>query len=134
MRKRVNEAFAVCAADGEHVLDMEVLAVDSFGIVAAGVHLITYVMTSDGRKYWIQRSSKNKATFPGELGSTASSSLISSELPLDGVAREADEEAEIPETYTRANVKACGTVSYYMWEYNDGRPGSWPHVQYNYET
>ena len=50
MRKRGDEAFAVCAADGEHVLDMEVLAVDSFGIVAAGVQLITYVMTGDGRK------------------------------------------------------------------------------------
>ena len=52
MRKHVHEAFAVCAADGEHVLDMEVLEVNSFGIVAAGVHLITYVMTSGGRKYW----------------------------------------------------------------------------------
>ena len=54
MRKRVNEAFAVYAVDGEHVLDMEFRAVESFGIVVTGVHLITYVMTSDGRKYWIQ--------------------------------------------------------------------------------
>lgn len=133
MRKRANEPFAVCAADGEHVLDMEVLAVDSFGIVAPGVHLITYVMTSDGRKYWIQRRSKNKSTFPGMLDSTAAGNLISTEVPLDGMAREADEEAGIPETYTRANIKACGTVSYHMSKCNDGRPGSSPHVQYNYE-
>ena len=133
MRKRANEPFAVCAADGEHVLDMEVLAVDSFGIVASGVHLITYVMTSDGRRYWIQRRSKNKATFPGMLDSTASGNLISTESPLDGMAREAEEEAGIPEKYTRENIKACGTVSYHMSNCNDGRPGSLPHVQYNYE-
>ena len=34
---------------------------------------------------------------------------------------------------TRANVKAYGTVSYHISECNDGRPGSLPHVQYNYE-
>ena len=67
------------------------------------------------------------------LDSTAAGNLTSTESPLEGMAREADEEAGIPETYTRANVKACGTVSYHMSERNDGRPGSLPHVQYNYE-
>ena len=129
MRKRVNEAFVVCAADGKRVLDMEAFAVDSFGIVAAGVHFTTYVMTGDGRKYWIQRRPKNKPTFPGMLDSTASRNVILSEVPLVGMAREVDEEAGIPEKYTLANIKACGTVSYHMSECNDGRPGSLPHVR-----
>ena len=133
MRKRANEALAVYAPDREHVLDMEVLAVDSFGIVASSVHLITYVITAEGRKYWIQRRAKDKPTFPGMLDSTAAGNLISTEEPLDGMVRENEEEAGIPQCYTRANIKACATVSYQMSKCNDGRPGSLPHLQYNYE-
>ena len=68
------------------------------------------------------------------LNSTASGNLVSCEVLLAGMAREADEEAGIPETYTRANVEACGIVSYNMSERNDGRPGSLPDVQYCYEV
>ena len=133
MCKRANEPYAVWAEDGEHLMDMEVLAVDSFGIVGKGVHLIAYAMTKNGLKYWIQRRSRMKSTYPGMLDSTAAGNLLSNEKPLNGMVREAAEEAGIDEGYARANIKACGTVSYQMSKCYDGRAGSLPHVQFNYE-
>ena len=34
---------------------------------------------------------------------------------------------------TQADVKACRAIFYHMSERNDGRPGSLPHVRYNYK-
>ena len=134
MRKRTDEAFAVCVADGEHILDMEVLAVDSFGIVAAGVHLITYVMTRGGRKYWVQRRSKNKTTFPSVLDSTASGNYYRVRYGLMVWRKRLMKKLESQKHVdTQANVKACRAIFYHMSERNDGRPGSLPHMQYNCE-
>ena len=52
---------------------------------------------------------------------------------MDCIVREAVEEVAIPESYTRENVRACGTLSYQMDRTDDGREGCQHQVQYLYE-
>ena len=53
LRKLKNELFAAYSADGQHVLDMDGCAVDKFGTKAFGVHMIGYVDTTEGWRYWV---------------------------------------------------------------------------------
>ncbi|KAF1994402.1 hypothetical protein P154DRAFT_527115 [Amniculicola lignicola CBS 123094] len=132
-RTLYNEYLPVRSNSGEYMLDMDLAGVDLFGIVTAGVMLTAYVRTPQGPKYWVQRRSAFKPTFPNMLDTTVGSNLASGERPIDKVVLRALEEASIPEAYTRANIVACGTLTYQMVETNDGRPGSQSHTQYVYE-
>jgi hypothetical protein len=76
----------------------------------------------------------SKKVYPGTLDTTAAGSLRSGEMPIDGMIREATEEAGIPEEYSRANIKSCGSVTYQVAATNDGTPGCQHHVQFAYET
>ena len=60
-------------------------------------------------------------------------SLRSGEKPIDCIVREAAEGASIPESYTRENVRACGTLSYQIDRTDDGRGGCQHQVQYIYK-
>jgi isopentenyldiphosphate isomerase len=133
LQKWANEVMPLYSSTGEHVLDMDLVGVDQFGIVTYGVHLTAYVETSEGRMYWVPRRSKTKSTFPGMLDNSVAGNLISTERPIDGIVREVAEEAGISEEYTRANIRACGTVTYQMSETNAGDPGTQHHTQYVYE-
>ncbi len=133
LRKWANELFPVYSSKGEHVLDMDGCGVDLFGIINFAVHFIAYVNTKDGLKFWIPRRSKTKTSYPGMLDNTVGGSLSSGERPIDCIVREAAEEGALPESYTRENVRACGTLSYQMSQTDDGRPGCQHQVQYLYE-
>lgn len=85
-------------------------------------------MISDEHKYWIQWRSKNKLTFSDILDSTAADNLILTEISLNSMMREADEEAEISETYIWANIKVCRTVFYHMSKCNNSQSDSSLHV------
>jgi 8-oxo-dGTP pyrophosphatase MutT (NUDIX family) len=61
-------------------------------------------------------------TFPGMLD-TVGGSLRSGEKPIDCIVRECLEKASIPEPYTRAYIKSCGTLSYQMTQTDVGEPG-----------
>ena len=96
--------------------------------------MIAYVNTKEeGRKFWVPRRSRTKMSYPGMLDNTVGGSLKSGEKPIDCIVREAAEEGAIPESYTRENVRACGTLSYQMDRTDDGRPGCQHQVQYLYE-
>ncbi|KAL1651319.1 hypothetical protein SLS58_000658 [Diplodia intermedia] len=131
--KWCGELFPVYAAGGEHVLDLDGCGVDAFGIVNFGCHLIAYVMTQDGLKYWVPRRAKTKMSYPGMLDNTVGGSLTSGEKPLDCIVREAAEEASLPEDYTRSNIISCGALSYQMSQTDDGQPGCQHQVQYLFE-
>ncbi|ORY12929.1 NUDIX hydrolase domain-like protein [Clohesyomyces aquaticus] len=128
-----NELFPVYFSSGSHILDLDGAGVDAFGIVNCGCHFIAYVTTSECRKYWVPRRAKTKMSFPGMLDNTVGGSLRSAEKPLDCIVREAEEEAGLPVQYTRAHIKACGTLSYQMSQTVDGKLGCQHHVQYVYE-
>jgi hypothetical protein len=91
---------------------MDNCAVGSIGIIPYGVFLTAYVLTETGTKYWAQKWSMSKKEYPGTLDITATGSLRSGEMPFDGVIREAVEEVDIPEPYSRANIQSCGSVAY----------------------
>ena len=114
---------------------MDGCSVDLFGIVNFGVHMIAYVDTKEGRKFWVARRAKMKMkmSYPGLLDNTVGGGLRSGEKPVDCVVREAAEEGAIPEAYTREHVRACGTLSYQMDRTDDGREGCQHQVQFLYE-
>ena len=71
--------------------------------------------------------------FPGMLNNSVGGSVSSEEKPVDCIVRETREEAGVPEEYTRAHVKPCGTLSYQMTQTDRGEPGCQHQLQYLYE-
>ncbi|TAQ85571.1 hypothetical protein B7494_g6123 [Chlorociboria aeruginascens] len=134
LKKWTDELCAVRAGDGDHVLNMSLMGSGMLGIIVPGVQLIiAWTETEKGRLYWLQRRSARKNVHPGKLDVTAGGNFAAGERPIDGIVREASEEASIPEDYTRAHIQACGTITYHLATNGDGSPGSQPHVQYTYE-
>lgn len=134
LKNWANELFPVYATDGEHVLDFDGVGVDLFGVVNYSVHMLGWVTTKNGvKKYWVPRRSMTKMSYPGMLDNTVGGSLSSGEKPIDCIIRECEEEISLDPAYTRANIKACGTVSYQMTKTDRGEPGCQLQVQYLYE-
>jgi hypothetical protein len=75
----------------------------------------------------------SKKVYIGTLDTTAAGSLHSGEMPINGMIKEAAEETGIPEEYSRANIKLCGSVTYRVAATNDEKPGCQHHVQFTYE-
>lgn len=117
-----DELFPVYAANGEHVLDMDGCGVDLFGVVNFAVHMLAFVNTKDGLRFWVPRRSKTKMSYPGMLDNTVGGSLSSGERPIDCIVRESAEETSFPEDYIRDNIQACGTLSYQMSRTDNGEP------------
>lgn len=127
------ELFSVHSADGEHVLDMSILGSGFFGVVCSGVSLIAWTRSAGERKYWVQKRAMTKLVFPGKLDSAVGGNIRNGESPLQAMMREAMEEASIPEEYSKAHLKACGTISYHLTFDIDGSPASCPHILYAFE-
>ena len=104
-----------------------------FGIINYSVHMLAYVHTKDGFRYWVARRSKTKTTYPGMLDSIVGSSLRSRERPIDCIVREIRRRRFLAENYIRANINACGIIFYQMSRTDDGRPGFQHQIQYLYE-
>lgn len=128
-----DELFPIYTSEGEHVLDLDGAGVDAFGIVNFACHMIGYVKTESGLKYWVPRRARTKRSFAGMLDNTVGGSLRTGESPLDCIVRETAEEAGLPEEITRASIKACGALSFTMTQTDDGLPGCQHQVQYLYE-
>ena len=133
LRKWSNELFPVYSSDNVHVMDINRCGLDLFGIVTFGVHLIAYVQTEKGCRYWVPRRSKAQMRYPGMLDNTIGGCLSSDESPIDCIVRACTEKASLPEDYTRTNIKPCGTLSYQMSRTDDGKPGCQHQVQFLYE-
>ena len=81
--------------DGEHVLNMDGSGLAAFGVINFACHLIGYVMTSTGRKFWVPRRSRKKMSYPGMLDNTTGGSLNANEIPLECIVRECQEEISL---------------------------------------
>lgn len=129
-----DEMFAIYAADGEHIMNMDGMGLDGFGVVNFAVHMIGFVRGKDGStKYWVPRRAKTKATYPNMLDNTVGGSLSAGEKPIDCMVRECEEELCLDREYTRANLLPCGAASYAMDRADDGKPSCQHQVQYLYE-
>lgn len=128
-----NEAMPVYGPDGEYVLKMDGSGVDPFGIINFAVHMIGYVHTGDGTKYWVPRRAPTKMSYPNMLDNTVGGTLRAEERPLDCMIRECEEELCLDANFTRANLQACGTSTYQMTVSDNGQVGCQHQVQYLYE-
>ncbi|KAI0458857.1 NUDIX hydrolase domain-like protein [Xylaria acuta] len=86
-----------------------------FGVHTRGVHALGYRRNNDnnGVKLWISRRSPTKRTFPGMLDNTVGGGLAAGEDVLGCLAREAQEEASLPEAWVREHAQLVGTISYF---------------------
>ena len=132
-RKFYDENLRVVSSEGEHVLDIDRSGLDPFGVVSFSAHMIGFVRDGSDTRYWVPKRSATKPTVPNKLDSTVAGVVRSGEQPVDCMARKIAVEASVPEEYTRANITACGTVSYQMSITSRGNPGCQHIISYCYE-
>ncbi|KAJ8120305.1 hypothetical protein ONZ43_g2952 [Nemania bipapillata] len=85
-----------------------------FGVHTMGVHVLGFCRDNDGgMKLWIPRRSPTKQTFPGMLDNTVGGGLTADEDVVGCLAREAQEEASLPEAWVREHAKPVSTISYF---------------------
>ncbi|KAJ8131267.1 hypothetical protein O1611_g2356 [Lasiodiplodia mahajangana] len=132
-RKWRGELFRVSDANGEPVFDFDGAALDRFGVINYGVHMIGYVHGTEGTKYWVPRRSHTKSTAPNMLDNTVGGCLRAGEDPFACMIRESEEELCLKPEDTSAKLKPCGTISWSIDQNDDGSVGGQHQVQYLYE-
>ena len=78
-----NKLVPISAASGEHVLDIDGIGVDVFGIIKYSVQLLGWVNSKDGREYWVPQRFKDIESYPGKLENTVGGDLLSGEKAID---------------------------------------------------
>lgn len=132
LKRLSEEIFPVYDSNGQHVLDMDGAGLDLFGVANFSVHLIAWVNTDDGIRYWVPRRA-GRMSYPNMLDNTVGGSLGTGEAPIDCIVRECEEEICLDPAYTREHIRACGTASYQMAVNDRGSPGCQLQTQYLYE-
>lgn len=127
-----DEKFPVLGAPFPFAVDRVIAPY--FGIVSTGSQLTVFVRGEDGSVtgIWIARRAANKSTYAGMLDNAVGGAVKHSEMPFEGLLREAKEELAID---VKAAVSA-GTVSWF--NIKDARAGFdqglvEPGVQYVYD-
>ncbi|KAH8681624.1 NUDIX domain-containing protein [Xylariales sp. PMI_506] len=113
IRKWRDELWPVYDARGNLLYNVERAGAGLLGVMRYGVHMSAYVRDASaphGIKLWIPRRSKTKSNYPSMLDNTVAGGLMTGEDPLECVIREADEEANLPESLMRERCKVAGTV------------------------
>jgi hypothetical protein len=98
-RKFYNELLPVYSFNGEHVLDIDRCGLDVFGVTSYSAHLIAYVKTDAGLRYWVPKRSKTKPTVSSLLDSTVAGVVRSGERPIECRIRKVAKEASVPEEH-----------------------------------
>ena len=109
----------------EPVLLVERAAAPLLGMQQYGVHLSGLVKSADngnnddngGTKMWIARRSATKSKYPGMLDQMVAGGQPAGLGLMENVLKECMEEAGIPESLTKAGIKAAGAISYETIEY-----------------
>jgi hypothetical protein len=117
-RKWRNETFPIYTTTTNPktlLLEIERSASALFGILTSGVQLTAYTTdpVTNELKIWVARRSRKKQTYAGMLDSAAAGGLETGMAPLEGVMREAVEEASLGEGVVRRGVRCVGALSYY---------------------
>lgn len=110
-----NESWPVYGRRGELLFSVERSAVGLFGYMRYGIHLLAYVRCPSAPhsiKLWVPKRSKSKTAWPGLFDSTVAGGLMTGEDPFEGIIREAEEEASLPERFIREHARLASTVKY----------------------
>lgn len=84
------------------------------GVVRWGVHLTAYVLDASapyGINIWVARRAPDRS-YADMLDNFAAGGLMTEEAPIDGIVREATEEAGLPESLARERIRPAGVITY----------------------
>ena len=97
---------------------MERAAVTVLGVLEYGIHINGLVQEpgNEPPKMWIARRSPTKSKFPGMLDHIVAGGQPAGLGLLENCIKECEEEANIPESISRAGVQAAGAISYENYE------------------
>jgi 8-oxo-dGTP pyrophosphatase MutT (NUDIX family) len=110
-----DELYPVYGPGNELLYAVERSAASLFGIMCYGVHMTCYVSdptASYGMKIWVPRRAATKSTYAGMLDNTVAGGIAAREDPFEGLVREAEEEASLPEELVRRATTAEGSITY----------------------
>ncbi|KAF3932513.1 hypothetical protein ABW20_dc0100363 [Dactylellina cionopaga] len=130
-----SESYSMLAPDFEQIMGVNGCAVEFFGMQTRSIYMLLYVKskTDEERKIWVAKRSMFKSSYPGQLDVTIVGKIVAGERPLVAVAREAFEEASIPESYTLQHARSLGVVRYQQKKDNAGKFGCMIQNIYVYE-
>ncbi|KAI1852469.1 hypothetical protein JX266_002647 [Neoarthrinium moseri] len=115
VKKWRNEPWPVYGNNDDLLYSVERAGAGLLGVMRYGVHMNGYVKdegSAHGIKLWVPRRSETKSNYPRMLDNTVAGGLMTNEDPFECIVREADEEANLPETLMREHCKTAGTVVY----------------------
>jgi len=109
---RRNETFAVTDGwGGATLFEIDRGMIEFFGLRAYAVQLNGWRPGDDGPDLWIAKRAATKATFPGKLDNMVGGGIGAGYSASQTLAKEAQEEAGIPEALAR-RAHAAGAVRY----------------------
>ncbi|OTB08670.1 hypothetical protein M426DRAFT_316682 [Hypoxylon sp. CI-4A] len=110
-----DELWPVYGSNSEILYSAERSGTGLLGIMRYGVHMTGFVKdetASYGMKILGAQRAANKSTYPGMLDNSVAGGLMTGEDPFECIIREADEEADLPESLMRERAKFTGMVTY----------------------
>ncbi|KAI1659860.1 NUDIX hydrolase domain-like protein [Daldinia decipiens] len=110
-----NELWPVYGSNDEVLYSAERSGTGLLGIMRYGVHMTAFVKddtASYGMKILVAQRAANKSTYPNMLDNSVAGGLMTGEDPFECIIREADEEADLPESLMRERAKFIGMVTY----------------------
>lgn len=105
------EPYAVGPACGPALFTMDRGAVPPFGVRGYGVHLNGYVQDDETLRMWVGRRSPTKRTAPNKLDQLVAGGQPAGLSVAANLAKEAAEEAAIPEALIR-RARPVGAITY----------------------
>ncbi len=107
-----DESFDVRAdPDGSAVALLDRGALPAFGVQADGVHLNGFVQRGGTTLLWVARRAGHKLLDPGKLDHLVGGGVSAGLTPLQTLAKEAAEEADLPEALVRT-ARPVAIISY----------------------
>ena len=106
-----NEAYAVLGAREPFAIERSGSVL--FGMVIQGAHLTVYTDTPQGLKIWVPRRASTRSQYPLKLDNTVAGGIAAGESPLECIAREATEEANLPEQLVLDNAVALEPLKWF---------------------
>ena len=112
LRRVSGELLTVGVGMGEApLLLIDRAAVQAFGFSAVGVHVNGYVRRDDGLHVWIAERAAGRHSYPGMLDNMVAGGQPAGLSLMENVAKEAAEEAGIPEALAE-RARSAGAVTY----------------------